>query len=127
MNTPIGREAKGRYSLTVDLRDALDEVTINRVLGAALAAGADFAEIFAEDAERSSVHFDDGRIETLASSRDVGVGIRVITGTRTGFAHTADLGIDSLLRAARAAAEAARGTGPARSVAVTSTTVTSAR
>jgi TldD protein len=111
----------------VDLREQLDEATLNRVLGAALSAGADFAEIFAEDAARSSVHFDDGRIETLASSRDVGVGIRVITGGRTGFAHTADLGIDSLLRAARAAAEAARGSGPRRSVEVSSGTVTSAR
>jgi TldD protein len=109
----------------VDLRDALDEATLNRVLGAALAAGADFAEIFAEDAARSSVHFDDGRIEALASSRDVGVGIRVITGGRTGFAHTADLRTDSLLRAATAAAEAARGTGAGRSIEVSPSSVSS--
>ncbi len=110
----------------MDLRETLDEATLNRVLGAALAGGAEFAEIFAEDAGRSSVMFDDGRIETLASSRDVGVGIRVIAGGRTGFAHTADLGIESLLRAARAAAEAARGDGSPRTVEVTPTSVRSA-
>jgi hypothetical protein len=40
---------------------------VEDVLGAALAGGADFAEVFGEDVRRGSVSLDDGRIESLAS------------------------------------------------------------
>ncbi len=86
-------------------------MTINRVLSTALDGGADFSEIFAEDVQRSSVNFDDGKIENLASSRDRGAGIRVIAGESTGFAHTADISEAGLLAAARAARDAARAGG----------------
>ncbi len=81
------------------------------VLETALGGGADFAEIFAEDAQRGSVNLDDGRIESLASGRDRGAGIRVVSGESTGFAHTADLTARGLASAARAAADAARRSG----------------
>ncbi len=77
----------------------------------ALSGGGTFAEVFAEDVQRGSGHFDDGRIESLASSRDRGVGIRVVADQSTGFAHTADLTERGLLAAARAAADAARRSG----------------
>lgn len=81
---------------------------LNEVLNAALGGGAEFAEVFAEDVERGSVHLDDGRVESLASGRDRGAGIRVVSGESTGFAHTADLSKRGLLAAAGAAADAAR-------------------
>ncbi len=84
----------------------ISEDVVQSVLDEALSGGAAFAEIFAEDARRGSVSLDDGRIESLASSRDRGAGIRVVSGGSTGFAHTADLSPDGLLRAARAAADA---------------------
>jgi len=74
------------------------------VLTIALETGGELAEIFFEDVEQASVNLDDGRIESLASSRDRGVGIRVIDGERTGFAHTADLSAEGLRSTARAAA-----------------------
>lgn len=86
----------------------IDQDVVDRVLSAALAGGADFAEIFAEDVVRSGVSLDDGRVESLSSSRDRGAGIRVISGDTTGFAHTADLSESSLLKAAVAAADVAR-------------------
>ena len=70
----------------------------------ATAGGADFAEVFAEDVQRGSVVLDDGRIESLASGRDRGAGIRVVAGGSTGFAHTADVSERGLVAAARAAA-----------------------
>jgi TldD protein len=90
-------------------QDQLDEV-----LAVALGRGADFAEVFAEDVRHSSVHLDDGRIESLASSRDRGAGIRVVAGDSTGFAHTADLSARGLRAAAEAAAAAVRGGEAAR-------------
>ena len=85
--------------LSSDLVDATLETATSR--------GAGFAEVFGEAVERNSVFLDDGRIENLASSRDKGVGIRVIDGERIGFAHTADLSAGGLAKAAKAAADAA--------------------
>lgn len=93
---------------------------MERVIGAALRTGGDFAEVFAEDRQAGSATLDDGKVEELDSSRDRGAGIRVVTGDTTGFAHTADLSEEGLLAAAEAAAAAARGgTGGTRSVDLT--------
>ncbi len=104
--TPTGSE--GAVGSAEDL---LGRDLLNEVLTSALGGGAEFAEVFAEDVERGSVHLDDGRIESLASGRDRGAGIRVVAGESTGFAHTADLSPRGLMSAAKAAADAARGGG----------------
>ena len=64
---------------------------IERVLGAALRRGGDFAEVFVEDRHSTSAVLDDGRVEELSSGRDRGAGVRVVVGETTGYAHTADL------------------------------------
>ncbi|MHB1137451.1 MAG: TldD/PmbA family protein [Microthrixaceae bacterium] len=94
----------------------LEESTVQRVLGAAAARGADFAEVFAEEKRSSSALLDDGRIEELTSGRDRGAGIRVVVGESTGFAHTSDLSEAGLLAAAETAAAAARGAGSGTTV-----------
>ncbi|HWW54688.1 MAG TPA: TldD/PmbA family protein, partial [Acidimicrobiales bacterium] len=100
----------------------LDETTVQRVLGAALRTGGDFAEVFVEDRRASSARLDDGKVDELTSSRERGAGIRVVVGDTTGFAHTADLSEPALLSAAAAAAAAARrGGGGSRTVSLTRT------
>jgi TldD protein len=89
---------------------------VEEALGVALRGGSDFAEVFVEDARRGSVNLDDGRIESLVSSRDRGAGVRVVAGDTTGFAHTADLSLRGLLNAASAAATSVRSAGSADSV-----------
>lgn len=84
---------------------------LQRVLGAALRSGGDFAEVYAEDKRSTSARLDDGKVEELSSGRDRGAGIRVIRGDTTGYAHTADLSESGLLAAADAAAAVARGGG----------------
>ena len=81
---------------------------VETVLAAALARGAEFAEVFAEDRRGTAATLDDGRVEELSSGRDRGAGIRVVVGETTGYAHTADLSEDGLLRAAEAATAVAR-------------------
>jgi len=98
----------------------IDHDVLERVLGAAVRDGADFAEVFAEDKRSTSAGLDDGRIEQVTSGRDRGAGIRVVAGDTTGFAHTADLSEAGLRAAAEAAAAAARGGGGGvRTVALT--------
>ena len=89
----------------------VDEGVIARVLKEALATGAEFAEVFAEDRRGSLVALDDGRVEDISSGHDRGAGIRVVAGNTTGFAHTADLSERGLLTAAGAASAAARSGG----------------
>jgi TldD protein len=88
----------------------IDPSVTERVLGAALAKGGDFAEVFAEERYSTGAMLDDGRVEELTSARDRGAGIRVVVGDTTGFAHTADLSEAGLLKAAEAAAAVARDT-----------------
>lgn len=92
---------------------------VRQTLNTALGAGADWAEVFAEDREATSATLDESRIEELTSSRDRGAGVRVIVGDTTGYAHTSDLTLTGLTEAARAAAAAAKGTGEGKVVALT--------
>lgn len=91
---------------------------VSHTLNTALGAGADWAEVFAEDREATSATLDESRIEELTSSRDRGAGVRVIVGETTGYAHTSDLTLAGLTEAARAAAAAAKGTGDGSVVAL---------
>ncbi len=97
----------------------IEQAVVERVLGAALRTGGDFAEIFAEDRRGTGAVLDDGRVEDMASGRERGAGIRVVSGETTGFAHTSDLSEAGLREAAAAAAAAARGgNGGVREVAL---------
>ena len=97
----------------------VEQGVIERVLGAALRTGGEFAEVFAEDRRGTAAVLDDGRVENLASGRERGAGIRVVAGDTTGFAHTSDLSEEGLRAAAAAAAAAAqRGGGGVREVAL---------
>ncbi len=101
----------------------IEQDLVERTLSHALESGGDFAEVFAEDKTSSSAVFDDGKVEELTSGRSRGVGVRVVVGETTGFAHTADLSETGLLAAAEAAGAAARGGGGGvRTVALTPTT-----
>ena len=86
----------------------IETAVLQRVLGVALRSGGDFAEIYVEDKRSSSAGLDDGRVEQVTSGRDVGAGIRVVSGETTGYAHTADLSEAGLAAAAEAARAAAR-------------------
>ncbi len=86
----------------------VEESVLQRVLSAALRTGGEFAEVFVEDRRNAGARLDDGRIEEFTAGRERGAGIRVISGTSTGFAHTADLSEAGLTEAAQAAAAAAR-------------------
>jgi len=101
-------------------RDAsalIDRDVVERTLGVALARGGDFAEVFAEDRAGVTARLDDGRVEELSSGRSRGVGIRVVRGETTGFAHTADCSAAGLAAAAVAAAAAATESGGAGRIA----------
>ncbi|HEX6208196.1 MAG TPA: TldD/PmbA family protein [Actinomycetota bacterium] len=87
----------------------LDPSLAREVLGAALAGGAAFAEIFAEDRRSTSGRLDDGKIEEFSSGHDRGAGVRAVAGDTTAYAYSNRLDREALVGAAEAAAAAARG------------------
>ena len=87
----------------------LEESDVRAVLAAALAGGADWAEIFAERRDATTIRVEDRRVEQITSGRRQGAGVRVVRGTQSAYAYTNVLGRASLLEAARAAAVGVRG------------------
>jgi TldD protein len=90
----------------------LDHTLIKEVLGAALARGGSFAELFAEERRSAAIRLDDGRIEELTSGLDRGAGIRVVQGSSTAYAYSNRLDREALLEAAAAAASVRDGDTP---------------
>ncbi|EQD35174.1 peptidase U62 modulator of DNA gyrase, partial [mine drainage metagenome] len=97
-------------------KQLLDYEVAQRVLGASLAEGADFAEVFAEDSMSSVASLDDAKIDELSAGHSKGVGIRVIYGETTGFAYTSEFDEQSLIEAAKAARAVAKSSSEAKSI-----------
>jgi TldD protein len=86
----------------------LDPAVAERVLARALAAGGEFAEVFAERRSGMSLAIDESRIESVQSGAEQGAGVRVLSGGTTYFAHVDGLDSADLERAAGEAASALR-------------------
>ena len=55
----------------------LDRELIQDTIATALSNGGQWAEVFVEDRQSASAEYDEGRVEAMVSSRDLGAGIRV--------------------------------------------------
>jgi TldD protein len=86
----------------------LDPELVHELLSEALATGARFAELFAEQRASTVLRLDDGRIEEVVSGSDRGAGIRVFHGDAQAYAFSNRLDPVSLRDVARAAAGAVR-------------------
>ena len=83
---------------------------VNAVLDEALRTGGDYSELYLQDTETNTLTMIDGKVENANYQRKVGAGVRVLKGTRSAYAYTADTGEDALIACARAAASALKGT-----------------
>ena len=86
------------------------ETLARRTVDAALAAGADDAEAWAEETVSRHVRVYEGAVESLSDAGGRGVGLRAFEDGRVGYAYGTDLsdeGVGDLARAARGAAEVA--------------------
>src|SRR5919197_3883005 len=87
----------------------LEDAIVRKVLGAALATGGQWAEVYAEDRLSHNIRLEDRRVEELVTGRDRGAGVGVVRGTSSAYAYPNRLDSDGLLEAARVAAAALRG------------------
>ena len=87
----------------------INEASAQLVLEAALSSGGDFAELYMEDCTSNSLSMVNGDVENATSARTTGAGVRVLSGTRSAYAYTADTSREALIGAAKAAAAALTG------------------
>jgi len=93
-----------RAAEAVDTPFPIDDVLAGRVLDAARASGAPFAEIYLERRVVTSLSLASSEVESVSQGVVAGAGIRAVDGTRAGYAYADSFEPDALLAAARAAA-----------------------
>src|SRR5262247_3073698 len=80
---------------------------MERLLSLALSRGGEFADLFFEHHRTSSLLMEEGIIRTASVGVTCGLGVRVVSGERTGYAYTDDLSWPAMARAAETAAHIA--------------------
>lgn len=77
---------------------------LNKVLSAAMEHGGDFAEVYIERTESESLQLMDGQVSQATLTLLSGVGVRVVSGEKTGYSYVMSQDPADLLRAAQSAA-----------------------
>ena len=88
----------------------IDETAIHRVLSEAMERGAEYADLYFQHIAGTSLSLEDGIVNDANTSVDQGVGVRAVLGDQVGYAYSESLDLDSMRRAAQAAATIASGT-----------------
>jgi TldD protein len=90
---------------------AVDDQLAEKLLSAALARGADYADLFFEYRAAGGFVFDDGILKSASRGVSMGLGVRAQHGDATGYAYTERLDWDAMKRAAETASTIATGGG----------------
>ena len=87
----------------------ITERDLEGYLAEALSAGGDYADLYFEYLATSSMSIDESIVKSATVGVTVGMGVRVISGERTGYAYSDDLSPEKIRKAARVAAHIASG------------------
>jgi TldD protein len=85
------------------------ESDLKKVIASAMEKGGEYADLFFEHTLSNSVGLLDGEVNRASSNIDYGMGVRVISDDRTGYAYVENITLDEMLKAARTAARIANG------------------
>ena len=102
-----------------DIAIMLPKESIEKLLSTALGRGGDFAEVYIQRSKSTSIPLEERKIKSAETRVSQGVGIRVLSGEKTGYAYSDNMEMSSLLVAARVAAQIAEGHGSERPIRVT--------
>jgi TldD protein len=103
MTLPI-QIAESRLLLPAGLATA----NLDAAFGALLGPGIDFGDLYFQHARRESWTVEDGIVKDGAHSIEQGVGVRAISGEKTGFAYSDEIDTAALLEASKSARAIAR-------------------
>jgi TldD protein len=90
-------------------RFGISRTDLQKYLAEAMSQGGDYADLYFEYLATSSISIDESMVKSAAQGVTLGVGVRVISGERTGYAYSDDLSAEKILKAARVAACIASG------------------
>lgn len=90
----------------------MDDRTTEKILSLSRDLKADAAEVYLRVSTSTNIEVKDQKVDAFERARDIGVGLRVLAGGRTGFSYTTDLTEPSLRELARSAVSNARITEP---------------
>ena len=86
----------------------LHEADISKIVESIHSKGIDIADLYFQVNRQESWAMEDGKIKEGAFSLDKGVGVRVVSGDKTGFAYSDDLSLSAIKEAANATQSIAR-------------------
>lgn len=95
---------------------AIDAEICRKLLEIALAKGGEYADLFFEYRASAGLVFEEGITRSASKGVSVGLGVRVLRGEATGYAHVEDLRWESMVRAAETAARIAATEAKVKSV-----------
>lgn len=107
MSTPIPASLRAPFSSAGG--NAIDQQMASRLLGLALEAGGDYADLYFEFRVSADYSFEEEQVRTVGRGITVGLGVRVLAGNATGLAYTEDLSWERMAHAARMAGQIASG------------------
>jgi TldD protein len=87
----------------------ITEHDLESYLSVALGAGGDYADLYFEYLSTSQLSIDESIVKSAIQGVSLGVGVRVISGERTGYAYSDNLSPEKIRKAARVAACIASG------------------
>jgi TldD protein len=98
---------------------AVDAAIAQKLLGLALDAGGDYADLYFEFRVSADYQLEEEQVRSVGRGITLGLGVRVTKGDATGYAYTEDLAWEKMAHAARMAGQIARGGKTVAPVAVT--------
>ena len=107
------KQAVIRYASAVNdkievLKQTINADIINKLLSVALSRNGDFAELYLEYAINNAIALEENKLRQAQSGVIMGVGIRVLSGEKTGYAYSDSLEFEHLKRAAEIASHIAQ-------------------
>src|SRR4051812_15445174 len=87
----------------------ITERDLESYIADALSSGGDYADLYFEYVSTSSISIDESIVKSAMQGVTLGVGVRVISGERTGYAYSDDLSPEKIRHAAKVAAHIASG------------------
>ena len=100
-------------------RFGIDEMSVTRALGDLLGHDVDDADLYFEHVDAEAISLEESMVKKAGRSVRQGVGVRAVSGERTGYAHSDAVDSAGLLEAAGAAKAIARTSSKDVSVALT--------
>ena len=115
----MGQRAQSPYDINSEDNPLLSKDAIEQLLAVGLSRGGEFSEVFIQRSWSTSIPLEERKIRSASRRISQGVGIRVISGEKTGYAYSDRLDMTSLIEAAQVAAHIANGSGTERAINIT--------